>query len=324
MLELPPAGSGTFPTIALAANDTAGGTDHRLDVSVVHNLVRPRHPSNGVVEDLLLELSFVVLAVNDNLANSPAFTAVLETVPQTRLRQLAMRNAPQAVELGSLLRTHEMKEAFADDDSSDLEFGELSDQRILNDEISSLRLLEAEAKNLEVEIAARKRTISELLSSGRGRVLPEHLLEHCEGLLCAAKKITQRLGKQICQAGGVSGYAGMQDMRKQKPSLFSSRVQPQRHACNCTYDKDGNHLHTNPKGAQPAVLPIHLTQDNSDKTFQMTSKVKCMSAAVATALGYFAPSFATSACPYAVESSVLLIKRSVAMRGRTVRQREGL
>lgn len=79
-------------------------------------------------------------------------------------------------------------------------------------EIESLLLLEAQAGELHTAIAAKKHAIAKCLKDHRDHVTLKHLLNQCDGLVCAAKVIAQR----ICDKMGILtvpkvGYAQVQD-----------------------------------------------------------------------------------------------------------------
>jgi len=91
------------------------------------------------------------------------------------------------------------------------------DEFNIEEEIESLLLLEAEAGPLDVEIAARKKAIAKCLKNHRDRATLRHLLQECDGIVCAAKVIAQR----VCDKVGILTepnfhYAQVQDPRAQQ------------------------------------------------------------------------------------------------------------
>lgn len=91
------------------------------------------------------------------------------------------------------------------------------DEFNIEEEIESLLLLEAEAGTLDVEIAARKKAIAKCLKNHRDRATLRHLLQDCDGIICAAKVIAQR----VCDKVGILTepnfhYAQVEDPRAQK------------------------------------------------------------------------------------------------------------
>lgn len=87
----------------------------------------------------------------------------------------------------------------------------------IEEEIESLLLLEAEAGTLDAEIVARKKAVAKCLKNHRDRATLRHLLQECDGIICAAKVLAQR----ICDKVGISTepnfhYAQVADPRAQK------------------------------------------------------------------------------------------------------------
>lgn len=87
----------------------------------------------------------------------------------------------------------------------------------IEEEIEALLLLEAEADPLDAEIAARKKAIAKCLTNHRNRASLRHLLQQCDGIVCAAKVIVQR----VCDKVGIITepnfhYAQVADPRTQK------------------------------------------------------------------------------------------------------------
>ncbi|KXS96023.1 hypothetical protein AC578_3909 [Pseudocercospora eumusae] len=84
-------------------------------------------------------------------------------------------------------------------------------------ELESLLLLEAEAGDLNSRIAAKKQAIAQCLKSHRDQATLGHLLGECDGIVCAAKVIAQR----ICDKMGVLTepdfqYVQMKDSQAQR------------------------------------------------------------------------------------------------------------
>lgn len=83
-------------------------------------------------------------------------------------------------------------------------------------ELESLSLLEAHASLLNAEIAARKKTIASQMKEHRQTLCLKHLLKECDGLICKAKAVAQR----ICDKVGIPvepdyGYAEMKQQHIQ-------------------------------------------------------------------------------------------------------------
>ncbi|KAI5358035.1 hypothetical protein Slin15195_G063650 [Septoria linicola] len=102
---------------------------------------------------------------------------------------------------------------FADQHHSD----DRGDELDIEAEIESLLQLEAQAGDLSAQIVAKKQGISKCLKDHRENVSLGHLLRQCDGVVCAAKVIAQR----ICDKMGVEtmpnfNYVQMQDPNTQQ------------------------------------------------------------------------------------------------------------
>lgn len=87
----------------------------------------------------------------------------------------------------------------------------------IEEEIESLLFLEAEAGTLDAEISARKKAIAKCLKNHRDHATLRHLLQECDGVICAAKVIAQK----VCDKLGIDTepnfhYVQVQDPRTQK------------------------------------------------------------------------------------------------------------
>lgn len=90
-------------------------------------------------------------------------------------------------------------------------------------EIETLILLELEAGELHSAIANKKEAIAKCLKDHRDQVTLRHLLQQCDGLVCAAKVIAQRM----CDKVGIltmpkPGYAKVQSPNSQQLIQFDS------------------------------------------------------------------------------------------------------
>lgn len=66
-------------------------------------------------------------------------------------------------------------------------------------ELESLRLLEDEAVAIRDQISHKKQAISQRMRQNRGKLCLKHLIQECDGVVCAARVIAQR----ICDKMGV-------------------------------------------------------------------------------------------------------------------------
>ncbi|TKA83947.1 hypothetical protein B0A55_00188 [Friedmanniomyces simplex] len=124
----------------------------------------------------------------------------------------------------------------------------------LNNELDSLHLLEAEAEKLKVQIVAKKQAIAQHLRTHRNHATLNQLLEECDGLVCAARALAQRLCDKISVlTDPSSGYARVRHSRLQTAVAFSDdKLRPQQTSRNCTKSM-----------AQGVHVPLMMTKNGS-------------------------------------------------------------
>ncbi|KAK5682792.1 hypothetical protein LTS10_005922 [Elasticomyces elasticus] len=124
----------------------------------------------------------------------------------------------------------------------------------LYDEIDTLRLLEVEAQALKEQIAGKKQAIAQHLRAHRDHASLRVLLEECDGLVCAARVLAQRLCDKITD--NTTGYSGAGQFRLQRA------MTPQQSARNCTK----NH-------AQSLNMPLMVTKNGSSTEYHLIDLV---------------------------------------------------
>lgn len=140
----------------------------------------------------------------------------------------------------------------------------------LDEEVESLRLLEIEADSLRGEIAAKKQAISASLRHYRSRTSLRQLFDECDGLVCKARVVAQR----ICDKVSVlteqrPGYATMGSSHLQNMVAFQDdATKPQQTSRNNT--KSGKFtpkLETVPEKSNGTVqglnVPLMTTQNGT-------------------------------------------------------------
>lgn len=93
-------------------------------------------------------------------------------------------------------------------------------------EIESLLLLEAEAGDLDAKVKAKKTAIAQSLREHRDQATLAQLLKECDGIVCTAKVIAQR----ICDKAGIAtessfSYVQVQDPSKQSLIQFDNKAE---------------------------------------------------------------------------------------------------
>ncbi|KAK4506074.1 hypothetical protein PRZ48_004039 [Zasmidium cellare] len=150
-------------------------------------------------------------------SNLIGFTILTDPTAPRRLLRLVPVRVPDTVNFDQIEESFMVAQpvhdvtpnepvGYDDDESYDIEA-----------EIESLLLLEAQAGELNTAIVAKKHAIAKCLKEHRDHVTLKHLLQQCDGLVCAAKVIAQR----ICDKMGILtvpkvGYAQVQDPHLQK------------------------------------------------------------------------------------------------------------
>jgi hypothetical protein len=192
------------------------GISHSVDIEIGGwGDVFPRSPIASAPEDAEQFIHITVEAIDGHLAD---WTVALHSKPvspgQGLLKLMeGFENLSQRDHLhreASFLNSSPLEQLtyirHVEDDEFDIE-----------KEIESLLLLEAEAGTMDAEIAARKAAIAKCLKNHRDRSTLKHLLQGCDGILCAAKVIVQRM----CDKVGIITepnfhYAQVQDPRAQQ------------------------------------------------------------------------------------------------------------
>lgn len=105
-----------------------------------------------------------------------------------------------------------------------------SDSFDLAAELETLSLLEAQADDLRVRIASQKRVIAQHVKPYSDQLCLRHLIKECDGILCAAKVITQRICDKIgIHSQPVLDYANLHSQHTfafdEKKGLHSEHLQ---------------------------------------------------------------------------------------------------
>lgn len=180
------------------------GLSHAVDISISGYILVDGSQQSFRKPDHLQHLSLLVRSVDASAVHHLQLDIVAQsTASDTRLRKLSrvsdMYPAGSAARKVELLSANSIPDAnpFADQRNGvDLGDGGELDVEL---EIESLLHLEAQARQLSTQIAAKRLGISKHLRDHREHVSLGHMLRQCEGVLCAAKVIAQR----VCDKMGV-------------------------------------------------------------------------------------------------------------------------
>ncbi|KAK5109605.1 hypothetical protein LTR62_006842 [Meristemomyces frigidus] len=169
----------------------------------------------------------------------------------------------------------------------------------LSHEFHALHLLEAEAEELKATITAKKNEITQHLREQRDRASLRQMIEECDGLLCAARVVAQRICDRIdVMTDRGTGYALMQDSQPHQHagSLHGgAETLPQR-ARNCTKSKRPGMFRSRPSNgtAQGMSMPVVMTKNGTDSHYNFenledaTNPLMRALAVIATLLGIIA------------------------------------
>ncbi|KAK3669865.1 hypothetical protein LTR78_010246 [Recurvomyces mirabilis] len=134
----------------------------------------------------------------------------------------------------------------------------------LVDELESLHVLEAEAEDLKAVIATKKQTIAKHLREHRDRTSLRQLLEECDGLLCSARVLAQKICDKVDNmADRTKGYVVVQDSQIQAGLQDAQSFIPQK-ARNCTKSKS---IAQSSGSAESASLPFMVTKNGTSAQY---------------------------------------------------------
>lgn len=166
-----------------AVNVTAGARS-----SVEHDQDHDLYPT-----DIILS----VVSVDDNLLIRHEEVLIqLDVLPEKRLRSLRYYSTLR------LISFDKFPQSFTNirQPSGEMAKFDKDDLLDIEDELEVLRMLEADAVALKAELAARKLVVNQRLQKHLANVPLKDLIEHCDGIMCAAKIVAGRL----CDKMGVA------------------------------------------------------------------------------------------------------------------------
>jgi hypothetical protein len=138
-----------------------------------------------------------VISVDDTLLTTPIeVLAQLDVLPEIRLKTLLYRPSARPISFDKFTQSFtnlgQQSKKMAKFDKDDL--------LDIEDELEVLRMLEANAVALQIELAARKLVVNQRLQKHLANVPLKALIEQCDGIMCAAKIVAGRL----CDKMGVA------------------------------------------------------------------------------------------------------------------------
>lgn len=182
-------------SVLLNVSDSLGG--HHA-VNVTADAQGPSHPADVESNQRLHPTDIVlkVVSIDDTILAPPTeVLAQLDIYPERSLRSLLYHPSPRIISFDkypqsfTTFKPSPKMEKFDKDDLLDIQ-----------DELEVLRMLEADAVVLQAELAARKLSVNQRVQKHIADVPLKALIEHCDGIMCAAKILAGRL----CDTMGVA------------------------------------------------------------------------------------------------------------------------
>ncbi|KAI7500036.1 hypothetical protein KC367_g3974 [Hortaea werneckii] len=222
--------------VALDVNSTGKGTHHVTVLGQSHSL-NQKHPSHlldGFWQDLAFNITTLDGIITSGFGfklnaqstqHAPDLSLVLASgsFPQLKLN-LAGRPSKATADRTQLTSESRVIEGPDKED----EMKRLSEDASfdLATEIEALHLLEDEAEDLQSEIVIKKQAISNHLRHQRNHSSLQQLLSECDGLMCAARVVAQRICDKVGKVGLLTehnrGYFQVQSTNLHNTMMHSS------------------------------------------------------------------------------------------------------
>merc|ERR1712070_832665 len=142
----------------------------------------------------------------------------------------------------------------------------------LASEIEALHLLEEEAEDLQAEIVTKKQAISNYLRHHRKHSSLHQLLSECDGLMCAARVVAQRICDKVGKVGLLTehnlGYFRVQSanlhntMHSNEPFASQQTSKNSTKSVKFAEDLDGTSEKSN-STAKPFSMPFTMTKNGT-------------------------------------------------------------
>jgi len=182
-------------SVLLNVSDSLG--DHHA-VNVTADAKGPSYLADVETNQDLYPTDIVlkVVSIDDSVLTPPTeVLAQLDVYPERKLRALLYNPSPR------LISFDKYPQSFTNSKSSPkMEKFDKDDLLDLQDELEVLRMLEADAVVLQAELAARKLMVNQRVQKHIADIPLKALIEHCDGIMCAAKILAGRL----CDTMGVA------------------------------------------------------------------------------------------------------------------------
>ena len=230
--------------------DTSG-TSHTVDLQF-----HATKPDSNTPDALKWtpRLVFFLSSVDDTTVGASGFVINAQLAPKPQLLQIGSPFGTTMMDLQPVETASPASEIPEDSDDESTVMGDQpapsKDEFDIVAELESLNLLEAHATALNAQVAARKKAIAAQIKEHRQTLCLKHLLQECDGVVCKAKAVAQR----ICDKVGIPvepeyGYA-------------TTKKQSLQHMVGIDEKKGYKKISTEPGDVSKASnLQIMLTQD---------------------------------------------------------------
>ena len=240
----------------------SSGLRHSIELSWIgfdESVPSSLHLDNDVIESVY----FSATLHRANVASPPSvgFTLIMRPTSQEPLVGLVSDSGSQIIDFchmqeDALLGPPAFESGVYDSDASsdDASFD-------LGAELESLALLENKAREIQTQIVAKKKAIAANVKQEREKLCLKHLVQECDGIICAAKAIVQRL----CDKVGIPTkpsvhYAHFNNKHVQNMIGLDAKMDLEKVQWR-QYHKDMGHH------SEEANIPLMLTKNVSDFAF---------------------------------------------------------
>ncbi|KAI6906895.1 hypothetical protein KC355_g18808, partial [Hortaea werneckii] len=270
-------------SVALDVNSTGNSTHHVTVLGQSHSLNQedPSHFLDGFWQDLAFNITTLDGLVTSGLGfelntqsvrHAPDLSLVLASgnLPQFKLN---LAGRPLEATADRTQPTSESRVIEGQDKEDEMK-GLSEDAGFdLASEIEALHLLEEEAEDLQAEIVTKKQAISNYLRHYRKHSSLHQLLSECDGLVCAARVVAQRICDKVGKVGLLTehnlGYFRVQSANLHNTMMHSTEpFASQQTSKNGTKsvkfaeDLDGMSEKSN-STAKPFSMPFTMTKNGT-------------------------------------------------------------
>ena len=261
-----------YPTTQAFAVLDQLGLLHELNISFSGTAILESDSSlSSQADDGTQNITFEITSVDGVDITIFGFVLVISPLSENRILHIIPFLDPEPID------SAQMSGSFANssselDDPEDRLLDHNDDDFNIGAEIESLLLLEAEAKRVQSRIASKKHAISGYFKHHRDQTSLRNLVQQCDGILCAARVVAQR----ICDKVGIStepsfSYAQVNNKQTQTPLSFGDECneKAQHNSTNCMK----NHSTLKQAASQPLFMTKHESASgykpfDSDKPFE--------------------------------------------------------